>query len=586
MIFRMFIHKIFLPIQRTPRHLNSLRAALLHLTPIRLRKHKDNYWDQEEAILRTKTSIDIVKSSEKDEEQCLYPILKRLGISTTERNHHFDVSCDSTIKFIKLGAINKNIALQYCHYLAEVCRSSSDIDFSFYSKRVFDLMLYLIRQCEDSKDITDKMRAMLLCDVSDISSSHCSIICDQILDQFKLNGRLGPRDMSRLLSCCYKHGLWGTATKVMIANNSFNIVNPQLIDPLVEGTLVASAKYRSLKKEEEKNDLRSQYIDHLLNVLEISYRDRVQFITKQPSEFAQALEDLGIRNFRNPTIKMSGRCTRCNSHLHMYNDKDTRQLNQSIQSLINLGESGLRLNASQEESERFLKFLDALYQKDKKPIDVVIDGLNLSYRNTMGYNFHKQSITDDYQRTVRRHSVSSLTQVLVNTILRNDMLRRFKKIVVIGRTHMQNWPGLIDFFKKNNVYFFPSGEKSQDDLFQLYAATLNPKTILITNDFLRDHLANLELESRVLLERWIDTHQAWILNKNLKAIWPTPFEKMPTIDRENRRFHLPVINYNLLDTIALHEPPPHLNSKMVTWLCCEYGDKPIEEGKEILPSDQ
>lgn len=549
---------------------------MLHITPNRVRA-QDKYWDGEEDLLKMKTNIDIVRSSDKEEEQCPYPMLKRLGVSTAERNHHFDVSCDSTIRFIKLGAINKNIALQYCHYLAEVCRSCREHDFSFYSKRVFDLMLYIIRQCEESKDITDKMRAKLLCDVSDISLSHCSIICNQVLDQFKLNGRLGPREMSKLLRCCYKYGLWKTATKVLTANNSCSIVNPQLIEPLVDGIISASLKYHSLVEIDEKNNLRSESIDHLLHVLETSHRDRVQFITKQPFEFAKALEDLNIIIAKNPTIKMSGRCTKCNSHLNMYDDRGTKQVNKSIQTMLNQGEGSLRVNAPPEDTERFLRFLEVLYDMDKKPVDVVIDGLNLSYRNTTGYTFQKQAITDDFKRTIRRHSSSSLTQVLVNTILRNDMLKKFKKIVVIGRAHMQHWPGLIDFFAKNNVHFYGSGDKTKDDLFQLYAATLNPKTILISNDFFRDHLSGVETESRVLLERWIDTHQAWILNKNLKAIWPTPFEKMPTVDRKNKRFHIPVINYNLLDTIAFHEPPPHLNTKMVTWLCCDYGEQPTQE---------
>lgn len=584
-ILKMFIQHIL--VRAHPKHWNmrSFGAALIHLTPKRANEQA-NYWDDEDKYQKKKTNFDLAKSSEKDEEECFYPLLRSLGISTTDRNHHLNFSCDSTIKFIKLGAINKNIAIQYCHYLAEICKLCSEHDFSFYSKRAFDLMLYIIRHSSESKDITDKVLAQLLCDVASISPSHCSIICDQVLAQFNLIGKLGPREMSKLLKCCYKHGLWKTADRILVDNKSSNIIRPNSIDPFVESIVSASSKYLSLTNQEEKIDLRSDVMGHLLHVLEFIHRDRVQFITKKPSEFAQALQNLDIKITKNPVIKMSGRCTKCDTHLNMYNHKETSQLNKSILNLLNQGGKGLKFNAPQEDTERFLKFLDQLYQRDKKPIDLVIDGLNLAYRNTTGYTLHKQSITDDFERTIKRHNPSSLTNVLVNTILRNDILKRYKKILVIGREHMRNWPGLVEFFVNHNLYFYASGDTTKDDLFQLYAATLNPKTIIATNDFFRDHLALVEAESRVSLERWIDTHQTWIINRNLKAIWPTPFEKMPTVDRASGRFHIPVINYNLLDTLALHEPPPHLNTKMVTWLCCHYEKQTMRVDKEVSTCNQ
>lgn len=581
----MFIQQILVRAYPKLWDMGSLRAAFFHFTPRRTNEQA-NYWDDEDKYQKRKTNVDLAKSSEKDEEECSYPLLRSLGISTTDRNHHLNFSCDSTIKFIKLGAVNKNIAIQYCHYLAEICRLCPENDFSYFSMRAFDLMLYIVRQSSESKDITDKVLAQLLCDVSSISPSHCSIICDQVLDQFNLIGKLGPREMSKLLRSCQRHGLWKTANRMLVNDKSGNIVNPHSIDPLVEGIISASTKYLSSTDQKEKIDLRSDVIGYLLHVLEVSHRDRVQFITKQPSEFAQALYNLDVKITKNPSIKMSGRCTKCDAHLNMYNHKETSQLNKSILALLNQGGHGLKFNAPPEDIERFLKFLNSLYQKDKKPIDLVIDGLNLAYRNTTGYILYKQSVTDDFERTIKRHSPSSLTNVLINTILRNDILKKYKKILVIGRKHMKTWPGLVDFFVDHNIYFYPSGDRTKDDLFQLYAATLNPKTILITNDFLRDHLALVEAENRVLLERWIDTHQTWIVNKNLKAIWPTPFEKMPTVDRVSGRFHIPVINYNLFDTIALHEPPPHLNTKMVTWLCCHYEQHTMGEDKEVSPCNQ
>jgi hypothetical protein len=286
------------------------------------------------------------------------------------------------------------------------------------------------------------------------------------------------------------------------------------------------------------------------------------------------LTDLDISVVVNSNIKMTGRCTSCDSHLPLFDSKSVADINAAIRRQILQGsEKGLFLNTSPNDAGRFESFLRDIYNFDKKPIDCVIDGLNIAYRASSGYNWIKQQLTEDVSKTYKTPKAENQAHTLINAIIRGNLLKQFKKILIVGKAHMLHWPGLMDFCRKNNVRFYSSFNNSKDDLFQLFASTLNPKTVLVTNDFLRDHLATLEDAERIQLERWIDTHQVWICQKSLRPIFPTPYEKIASIDRKLNCFHLPVIDFDQLEHVGVTDPPPHLNSKSLTWFCCSATNK-------------
>lgn len=507
-------------------------------------------------------------------EESLFPAFRSLGVETEERIHKFSVRCDQVIKFIKLGAINKLIATQYCHYLAQLTRDSSNPeDGEYYSKRCMDLASFLGRA---EKELPIPARNRLLCDIANTNEENCEAIIGQIssiLDTFN------PKDLVALLEACYKFGLWNQAKTLITSDRELKLIQLRLIEIFVMGVIQGAEKLKTLDEfPQEKAKLTADIIDHIYEILSRCAQKRQQFVTKSKGEFIQALKDLGLNVVTNPTIKMSGRCTGCNNNIPLFDSEHVAKINQATQELLRYGaEKGLYLNCSPSDVSRFETFLRELYEVDRKPIDIVIDGLNVAYLNSIGVRFIKKQLNEDLSLTKRVRAPEGLSRVLINTILRGDLLSRFRKIVVVGKYHMTKWPGLMDFFKKNHIHFYSSYNHSKDDLFQIYASTLNPKTLLLTGDYFRDHLTQLEPKDRDLLERWIDTRQVWIDNKTLKPIWPTPYEKIPSIAKDKGCFHIPIIDFNELVEGDNHEPPPHLNSKVLTWICCSINkEKSIE----------
>uniref|UniRef100_A0A6G1S6G1 Mitochondrial ribonuclease P protein 3 n=1 Tax=Aceria tosichella TaxID=561515 RepID=A0A6G1S6G1_9ACAR len=518
--------------------------------------------------------LSLVRALDREEEECLYPTFRQLQVATVDRVHSFSVPCDRVIKFIKLGAINKQIAQQYCHYIAHLSRSSdTQEDSEYYSRRCGDLLSYIMRT---GHDIPAMAKTKLLCDVADTSKENCIIAIKTFLRQEKLPS-LTPREFSQLFGSCCRFSLWTEARQILSMSDE-RMLTFRICDPLILGLENASQKYKELAHDpSERALLRDEIIETLYTVCELFSKHRVQFIAKNKSVLSQALIDLDIKVVVNSNIKMSGRCTSCETHLPIFDSKSVADINESIRSQIFSGaDKGLYLNTSPNDASRFVSFLRDMYNLDKKPIDCVIDGLNIAYRTSTGFNWIKQQLTEDVSRTYRVPKVENQSHTLINTIIRGNMLQQFKKILVVGKAHMLKWPGLMDFFRKNNIRFYSSFNNSKDDLFQLYASTLSPKTVLVTNDFLRDHLATLDESARTQLERWIDTHQAWICQKTLKPIWPTPYEKIASVDRERNCFHLPVIDFDQLETVGVTDPPPHLNSKALTWLCCRTANKVSE----------
>lgn len=520
---------------------------------------------------------EVVNKSEDEQNRCLYPMLNQLGVTTEGRNHSFNITPDSVIKFIKLGAINVNMAIQYCHYLAHLSRNAEPDDREHYTARVSNLMQYILKR---NKSLPPKVKVVLLVDSASSSEATCLLVCTKLLDEEQLWSNIDTGQFSRLLSACYKFRLWESASSVLAKRGPGGLYWTSF-DALI--TSISESLNAANFEQEEKNRMKQGLVDHLKMLFEYTREHRIQFVTKQSELLIQSLEKLMPDFFQRPVFKMSGRCTHCNTHIPLYDNKAVPEINKSIRDVLDRRHMGdLRLYSTESDINNFYKFLENLHKQDQKPIDCVIDGLNIAYKNSLGYLYSKQKMSNDFEKTIVRHDSRFQVQVLVNTIIRSNCLDKFRKILVIGKAHMNRWPGLLEFFAKNNIHFYASDNQAKDDLFMLYASTLSPKTVFITNDFLRDHLVLLNEDAKTKLERYIDTHQVWIENKTLRAIWPTPFEKLPAVDETGSHFHIPVIDYNKIGLLSQHEPPPHLNNKITTWLCCSTSaldDKLVDHGE-------
>lgn len=483
-------------------------------------------------------------------------------LTTKDRIHTFSVSCDKVVRLIKMGFLNKNLASQYCHYLIQLSKESETKDKQFYATRAFDLMLFLLRQ---SRELVETAKVKLMTDMSTVNANYCAKVCELLTKSDEFVHLTQSATLKELLESCYNFSEYQSATEILEKFDGKSL-DTNAFDSLILGL----EKFSKGCDGADLSARRQQFLDHLHVLIKYSQKLRVQFISKYQEDLIRSLTELGFEVTTNPTLKLSCRCTNCNSHLPAYDARETRSINSSIKSLLSRSvDDNVLLNTSPADLANFERFLEKIHNLDGKPFGCVIDGLNVAYQNATGYTVISRNVQENFKHTMKKLSPSSLGQVLINTIIRGGILQKFRKVLVVGRRHMIHWPHVIEFFEKNGIHHYLSFNHNKDDLYSLYAATLDPRTVLITNDFLRDHRALLKDEDVVRFERWIDTRQAWIAKKTLKPIWPTPFEKLPSIDVRNGHFHLPVIDSTKLASIAQHEPPPHLNSNMLTWLCCK-----------------
>lgn len=480
-------------------------------------------------------AIDRIKiAMESEESVCHFPIIKDLGMTTDEKMHNISISSDHIMRYINMGFINKNLALQYCHYLVHVSKNSPKNYKDYYSKRSCLLISYLLR---NNNDIITRKLGGLACDISTTTVASCSEMCQLALDHDE-KLELSSSDYTNLLVSCYNFDLWAEADLLLKKHSKTKKFGVDLFDRFVSNFIRFTSIYNHELELNKKRAMKTTLFEHFFNLMEACFKDRMQLITRQKSELVQALKDFGIKVAMNPQIKQSGRCLSCGSYLPLYDIKSTPILNKSIKEVLDSRVLDSKLYTERHEVEDFMSFLQRVLSTDNKPIDCVIDGLNLAYRNTRVFKVIKKTVSDDVEQSIKLPDQASQAQILINIILRGSYLEDYRKILVIGRRHMERWPNLTDFFKKYKIHYYTSANDTKDDLFQLYAATLSPNTVLSTNDFLRDHLALMEGDSRILLERWIDTHQVWTNRKSLLPSRATKFEKLPSVDRKKETLSL------------------------------------------------
>lgn len=98
-------------------------------------------------------------------------------------------------------------------------------------------------------------------------------------------------------------------------------------------------------------------------------------------------------------------------------------------------------------------------------------------------------------------------------------VRQNKRILVLGRQHMKNWPlKNWDYITKNSTVFLTENI-SQDDPYLLYCALNSGKdTILVTNDFMRGHKFRLKSpKHKQLFSRWLSQRQYHIATVTAKG---------------------------------------------------------------------
>lgn len=532
---------------------NSNSSEVLKVNPRDLNEARDP------RVLLRKTD----EESNEDKSN-LFPVLRQLNIDTDNRKHTVTISCEEVLKFIKFGAINKNLAIQYCHFIASVARKHKDQeDHEYYLDILVKMMVYLVKNV---KEVPLSTRIALICDLSDVSKRNCIQACKLLLDSSEMLNGIKVAELTQILNTCYGFDQWEICDRLLEQRRGSQRFSFNVYDALFEFFHRSSIKYQVMLDPSEKKRFRDSIFNHLYKVIDTTYKDRVPIVTNHSTLLEKSLENFHVETKISPFIKPRGRCTNCGSKLPVLDTSNLKNLNINIRELINEKIANLSMNSTPEEFKRFESLLQSLNSNGKR-IDLVIDGLNIAYRHNDALVKTKLPMGDNTNKIRRRQNVSSSVTVFINTLINGNVTEEFKNILVIGKKHMHSWPGLIDFFQKHQINYFFTSDSSQDDLFMLYASTMNPNTFILSCDLLRDHLHNLTPENHIFCERFLDTRQGWILAKTLKPIWPTYYEKLPSYDEGKGILHLPIIHKQRY-RMANNAPPPWLNSKMLTWYCC------------------
>lgn len=505
-----------------------------------------------------------LKKNQFDEKSLSF--LETFNLVTKDRAHTITITCDKVISLINMGAINKNIALQYCHYLIKLAREMPlDDDKVYYLERIDKLIAILL-----NRDINIASKCLLLTETCTLSHDMCRTSCERAMENTEIRDNMNLGQFGALVRSCHSFQLWELANQIIDKRpDNKQRFSPHEIISFSQALETASSQYQSNDPSnmESKSKLKEQLIDHLYKICEDAIKFNTNFEVTSKDSFIDSMRRLGYNVQVNPTIRRSGLCTHCQTKLPLFNKENLMILHSEIKSLLSTKyDDDHYENASPGEISRFENYIDSLNAKHK--IDCVLDGLNIALRHGDSYRI-KSIVQNNIKRAVKRQNPASSSVQLINSIIRCHIRENFKGILMIGKDHMHSWPGVIEFLKQNDIIFFLSNDNSRDDMFILYGATLNFGTKLISCDLFRDHGSRLKDQNRIIFDQWLSTHQVWIEKSTLKPLWPTPVLKVPTLDRKSRRIHIPIVDRTKWDIYLANEGiPAYSSNKVLSWICC------------------
>ncbi|KFB37460.1 AGAP001968-PA-like protein [Anopheles sinensis] len=173
-----------------------------------------------------------------------------------------------------------------------------------------------------------------------------------------------------------------------------------------------------------------------------------------------------------------------------------------------------------DELRRFQNVL-----KKTTPYDVVIDGLNVAFSsgNQKSPTAYAQQVA-----AVVRHYV-----------------RQKKRVLVIGRQHMDKWRSKEMKYIRENSFLFLTEDLSQDDPFLLYAALESgPQTDFFSRDLMRKHSFMLGDTVSGIFKRWQQEHQYSLLSilPDGRVMIKAPFKyELYAHKSVDNRWHVPLV---------------------------------------------
>ncbi|XP_021934690.1 mitochondrial ribonuclease P protein 3 isoform X2 [Zootermopsis nevadensis] len=245
------------------------------------------------------------------------------------------------------------------------------------------------------------------------------------------------------------------------------------------------------------------------------------------------------------TLTARGICKSCQKNLNPINvtNEEFRALQSAFMDRVVVGGDVFR-KTTPEEINEFKNFV-----KNTAPYDMVIDGLNIAF--TGGPK--KAQSPQSHARTLHH-----VVKYFVN---------KSKKVLVLGRKHMQSWPPRYMDYIYRNSHVFLAQNLSQDDPLLLYAALYSGLgTKFLSKDLMRGHAYCLRSQSlRSTFRRWQLKHQCQLRyiseagKVHLK--FPLTFSPMAQVSSDGS-WHIPY-------ETEFNPNPAQSFDAPSTWLCLQ-----------------
>nr|CAG4641165.1 EOG090X0CGF [Eulimnadia texana] len=245
---------------------------------------------------------------------------------------------------------------------------------------------------------------------------------------------------------------------------------------------------------------------------------------------------------RETSVSTKGCCTVCNKQLKSaaLSVDQYKNLQQKFFDKVLTG-SDVFIGSSPQEIERFQTLV-----KQTAPFDIVIDGLNVAYKNN-----YKEG----------RSKVEAVRHVV------NYFASKGKKILVLGKIHLRKWSALLMKDIETKATVFLTDNLSRDDPFMLYAALYSgPVARVLSHDLMRDHTFRLgDPSSAALFRQWRRSCQLDLVSvsKSGRVVLQYPLRHLTAAQCNDGTWHVPYEDGS--QRLAQQLPD--------TWLCIEKMNK-------------
>lgn len=190
----------------------------------------------------------------------------------------------------------------------------------------------------------------------------------------------------------------------------------------------------------------------------------------------------------------------------------------------------------------------------KKTYNYIIDSLNVTRtaRDTKG-NICKQG---------------RILEQVVEQLKLHD-----KKLLIVGKKHVNEWPERsTNFIRRNATVFLSNHTVAIDDIFMMYAAMISgERSHFVTNDLLTNYADELSESGRQLFRNWQKQHQHWVVHDDEAQLArinrPRRFTCNANKSTEDGRWHIPFTINPLLRSLR------GLITVPIEWACIELKNK-------------